>query len=146
MSARPNGFTLLEVLLVVAIMAVILSASVPVYRTLVVRNDAELTASLVAQTMRRAQILSQGQNGDQTWGVHISGGIMTLFRGASFAVRDVAWDEEIILPKSVSTSGLADVVFAKLTGLPDEVGTVTITGDGAVSKTVVVSAGGLVSN
>ena len=63
------GFTLLEVLLSVAIIALIAGIGTPVYQSFQTRNDLDVVTNTVAQSLRRAQVLARASDGDTTWGV-----------------------------------------------------------------------------
>ncbi len=82
-----SAFTMLEVLMSVALITIIAGIGIPVYQTFQVKNDLDVAANTWVQTIRRAEALSQGVDGDTTWGVTIQGGNITLFKGASFALR-----------------------------------------------------------
>lgn len=60
------GFTLLELLLSVAVISTLAGLSLPVYRTLLMKNDLDIAAVTTAQSLRRSQILSQAVDGDTT--------------------------------------------------------------------------------
>jgi prepilin-type N-terminal cleavage/methylation domain-containing protein len=141
--AKPS-FTLLEVLLSVAIVGVLTAISIPVSRNLLIKNDVDVAAVNVVQTLRRAQILSQASDGDTTWGVRIQVGSITLFKGESYAVRDADFDEIFDLPNSITPSGLPEIVFAKLTGYPQITGTLTLTTSIGDVRSISINAKGTI--
>ena len=143
--SRNAGFTVLEVLLSLALIAVILGAGIPVYQSLQVRNDLDIAATTVAQSVRRAQILAQASDGDTSWGVDVRSGSITIFKGASYASRDASYDETFTLPTSLTPSGTLDYVFAKFTGVPDTTGTVTLTSNLNEIRTLTITSKGTVS-
>lgn len=141
-----RGFTLIEMGLSIALLAVIAGIGVPVYQALQVRNDLDIAATSLAQDYRRAQVLSQASQGDSSWGVHVDNitGI-TLFKGTGYAARDASYDEVYSVPASISTTGLLSVVFSRLTGLPQMIGTTTFTSNANEVRTVYVNAEGTVN-
>lgn len=140
-----RGFTLIEILLAISIIALIGGFSLPVYTRLQVRNDADLAATTVAQSLRRAQLLSQASDGDTSWGVKVQPGALTLFRGLNFASRNPTFDELYDLSASFTVSGLDEVIFTKFTGKPLATGTVTLTTPTNETRVVTINSEGMVS-
>lgn len=141
-----RGFTLLEMLLSIALIALIAGMGTPLYQGLQVRTDLDVAAKSYAHTLRFAEVRARGVEGDAAWGVHIatSTGVV-LFQGASYVARNTAYDEAYALPISVTISGLNEVVFAKFTGIPNTVGTTTLTSTTGDTQEVVVSVNGTIS-
>lgn len=121
-----RGFSLLEVLLSVAIISFLAGLSMPIYAGFHTRNSMDLAAQSIAQALRRAEAYSQAVKGDSQWGVRVASGTATLYKGSSYALRDTAYDENITIPGNVAVSGLSEVVFTKLSGAPSTTGTVTL--------------------
>lgn len=142
--SKKRGFTLLELLLSVAIISLLAGLSLPVYRTLLSKNDLDIAAVTIAQSARRAQVLSQAVDGDTSWGVKVQTGSIVIFKGASYAARDINFDETFDVPTSIGVSGTGEYVFAKMTGLPQSTGTVTLTSE-SDTRTVSINAKGMVS-
>ena len=55
------GFTLLEVLLSIAIITLIAGIGIPVYLSFQVRNDLDIATAEIVQSARRVQVLSQAE-------------------------------------------------------------------------------------
>ena len=140
-----SGFSLVELIIALAILGILGAVAVPVYSGLQVGNDLDIAATAVAQSLRRAQLLSQGVDGDAPWGVRVQAGEVILFRGASFAQRDANFDERFDLSTSLSPAGLQEVTFARLTGLPTAVGTFTMTTPNGESKIISINGKGMVA-
>lgn len=139
-----QGFTLIEILLSISLIAALAGVSTPIYRLLQVRNDLDITINSLAQTLRRAQILSSAVDGDTTWGVNIQNGSLTLFKGSSFTSRDSTYDETFNISSSISVSGLQEVVYAKFAGLPQSIGTTTLT-TSSDSRSITINTKGTLS-
>ncbi len=122
-----TGFTLVEMILVLAILFILFSLTSPFYQRYQNKNDLNLAAVSTAQNLRRAQILAQAVDANNSWGVYLQSNSITLFRGPSYASRDSAFDEVINIASSISFSGLSEIIFTKFTGLPTSVGTITLT-------------------
>lgn len=114
---RAKGFTLLELILVVAMIGLIATFSVTLGSGFLWRSDLSSAQYLSVVALRRAQILAQAQKGDEDWGVHIEENQLTIFKGNDFEDRNVEADEEYDLG-SVTTSGEVDVVYHKHSGQP----------------------------
>lgn len=140
-----KGFTLLEMLLSVAAIAIIAGIGIPVYQSFQNRNDLDVAAETLAQTLRRAQILSQAVDGDTSWGLYAQSGSITLFKGASYASRESAFDEAFDVPTSITLTGVSEIVFTKFTGLPQATGTITLTSNIGETRNVTLNAKGTVS-
>ena len=140
-----GGFTLLEILLVVAIVTVIAGFSAPVYQSFQVKNDLDIAANTVAGSFRRAQILATASDGDSQWGVKIQSGSITVFQGSSYAARTAAYDETFAVPTTITPTGVGEVVFDRLTGAALSTGTATLTASTGQVRTVAVSAKGTVT-
>lgn len=140
-----NGFTLLEVLLSIALISVIAGISIPIYQSFQVRNDLDIATTSTVQVLRRAQVLSQASDGDAGWGWKIESGRMVLFKGTSYASRDSLYDEVYDVPMSITPSGVSEIVYAKFTGLPSLFGTVTLTTNTNETRSITINAKGTVS-
>ena len=121
------GFTLIEVLLTVALLGVISGIGTPVYQSFQNRNDLNIAAQTVVQSARRAQLLSQSQSGDSSWGIYIATSTVTVFRGSSYDAREVSLDEDVLISSSIVISGTDEYIFSKLSGEPSSIGTTTLT-------------------
>lgn len=141
---RQAGFTLIELLLSVAIIGVLSGLSLPVYESFARRNDLDLTAQSTVSAIRRAEVYARAVQGDSVWGVKFQSSGVTLFKGATYASRDTAFDETITLPGSVTISGLSEVQFAKLSAAPSTTGTVTLTSTANDTRTLTLNAKGMV--
>lgn len=139
-----RGFSLIEVLLSMAMIAVLAGVSIPVYNTFAVRNDLDINAQHAANALRRAQTYARGVQGDSVWSVRVQTSAITLFKGTNFASRDTSFDEVISLPASATATGLSEVQFAKLTGIPNTTGSITLTSNSNETRTLTVNAKGVV--
>lgn len=140
-----GGFTLTEILLAVGLLVILFAFTVPVYQSFQVKNDLDIAATTLAQSLRRAGLLSRGAKGDSSWGVKAFPGSFVIFRGGSYALRDPSFDELNELPESLALSGLSEVVFSKLTGNPNQIGSFTITASTGDTKNISLNPKGIVS-
>ncbi len=139
-----TGFTLIEIMLSVALIGVLAGLSVSVYYSLQIENDLDIAANAVSQSLRRAQILSRAVAGDANWGVKAQSGGVILFKGASYAGRDAAFDETFETASGVVFSGLQEIVFSRLLGEPQTTGTTTLTASSGETRSVFINSKGAV--
>jgi len=144
-----QGFTLLEALLSIAAIGIITGISIPVYQSFQARNDLDIATVEIAQSLRRAQTLSQAVDGDTSWGVYTQSGSITLFKGAGFSLRDSSYDETFNLPSGITPSSASgnfwEVVFSKFTGLPQATGAATLTSNTNEMRSIKINAKGMVN-
>lgn len=122
-----KGFTMIEILLSMAVLSIIVGIGSPIYQSFQNRNNLDITTTTIVQTMRRAQVLAQSVDGDTSWGVKIQSGSIVLFQGVNFETRDPEFDEMFDLPTSITPSGLPEIIFTKFTGLPQITGSIVLT-------------------
>ncbi len=140
------GFTLIEVLLALALVALLVGVSLPIYYTLFAKNNLDIAKNQVAQSLGRASFLSSASDGDMTWGVKILLGSVIVFKGTNYATgRDATYDEEYATSSAVIPSGLTEVVFNKMTGLPQTTGTIILTSTNGEVRTITINNKGAVS-
>lgn len=137
-----RGFTLIEVLFSLVLISFLAGITIPIYQSYQVRNDLDIAGTTFAQNLRRAQMLSQAEDGDASWGLYATTGSIILFKGASFALRDNAFDETTAIPKNFIISGLSEVIFSKFYGLPQMTGTTTIASNINETRNININAKG----
>lgn len=140
-----KGFTIIEVLLSLAIIGILAGISTPIYQSFQVRNDLDIATVTIAQSLRRAQTLSQSVDNDSTWGIDVRSGSITIYKGVSYIARDSAYDELFEMPSSLTPSGMNGVVFNTLTGLPQKTGSIILTSNANETRTIIINSKGMVS-
>ena len=139
-----KGFTLIEVVLSLAIVILIFGIATPFYQDYQIRNGLDTGINTIVENLRRAQVLSRAVDGDSNWGVSISGNQVTLFKGVSFATRDVTFDEVSDILSVISFLGLNEIVFSKLNGLPNTTGMINLSVSGN-TRTVSINEKGILT-
>ncbi|MBN1778637.1 MAG: prepilin-type N-terminal cleavage/methylation domain-containing protein [Candidatus Buchananbacteria bacterium] len=140
-----SGFTLLELLLSIALLAIIAGIGIPIYHSLQTKNNLDVAVVTIVQDLRRAQIAARASDGDTSWGVYIQSDSITFYQGSSYGSRNTSYDEIADLPTNITPSGLSDIVFSKFTGLPQLTGTITLTLDVSNVKNIVINSKGMIS-
>lgn len=120
-----RGFSLIEVMLVVALIGAIAGVGVPLYRDYQIRNDLNLATEQVTQGLARARLLSQAAQNDDSWGFYAPAGV--LYKGESYETRDPAFDETYPMPSTIKIEGLLEVNYQKIHGAPDATGEIILT-------------------
>jgi type II secretory pathway pseudopilin PulG len=139
-----KGFTLPEMLLSVSLLMIIGGMIIPSYHTFLVRNDLDIATITLAHNLRQAQSLSQSADGDMTWGVHVGVGSILVYKGVSYIARDSTFDQNTQIPKSIVPTGLSEITFSKVTGLPNATGTFTLTSQANEKRNVTINEKGMV--
>lgn len=140
-----RGFTLIEVLLSVAIIALLAGVSMPIYASYANRNDLEIATQSIVRSLRRAQTYSRAVNYDSQWGVSMQTTGVVVFKGATYASRDAAFDELTVIPVNVTNTGLTEVVFSKMLGVPSTTGTINLSTINNDTRAVTINAEGMVN-
>ncbi|MGB2762494.1 MAG: prepilin-type N-terminal cleavage/methylation domain-containing protein [Minisyncoccales bacterium] len=121
-----KGFTLLELLIVIAAAILITALTIPVGVRFFQTQILDETRAGILETLRSAQNQAMFQKNDSAFGVKFLSGSYVLFQGSSYG-EVPSEDENFTLSSGITTSGIDEVVFAKLTGIPNPSGTLTIT-------------------
>ena len=140
---RRSGFTAVEVLLTLGVIAATAGVSMPMYRNFQVRSDLDLAVTQTLAGLTRAQLLSQTGQEDGQWGFQVVEG--TIFQGSSYVIRDPDFDEVILLPANISVYGIEEVVFSRVYGIPTPTGDIILEALNGDRRTITVSADGVVS-
>lgn len=137
------AFTLIEILLAVALLAMILAISLPLGQEYLNKNELENAKTLITQTIRSAQANAKAGKADAQWGVKIIDNAITLFQGNSYATRNTAVDVVITWSDRFDATGVSELVFSKYNALPSTTGTITITGFELTSEITINTQGNL---
>ena len=141
-----KAFTLIELLLVTAIVLSVSVLAGQFYARFLGQNAVQNTADQIAQSMRKAQFYAMvsRKSASSGWGVNYGANLLTLYQGANFGGRNTALDEKFDINTSLTVDNF-DVNFGRITGIPGSTPTVTISGGQGTTKTVSVNAQGMVT-
>lgn len=134
-----KGFTLVELLIVVAIIASLILVSLNMYGNLQASTQLNENTSQLVQVIRTAREQSLAGWNNNQHGVFIllatsTADQYTLYQGASYATRTASFDRTTIMDNALNlsatgfvlTSGNIDINFSQGTGLPSATGTIII--------------------
>ncbi len=131
-----NGFTLVELLIVVAIMVILMSLSIPLFRSFQKETDLVDVSEKIINVLRLAQNKTLASEQDDNWGVFFATSTSPhqaiLFKGKSFDSRDIAFDEVYQLPSSTEVyqlnlnNGGKEIIFDRLTSTTNNFGSIVL--------------------
>jgi prepilin-type N-terminal cleavage/methylation domain-containing protein len=147
---KTDGFTLIELILVVGLFTIVFSSGAIVFGGLIQRNSLNYYGNQLVQMLREARTNAVVQKNDSSWGLHFNRVIppysYTFFKGESYAGRDPAFDLAIELPSVVTISqfdlgGSDEFIFNKSDGISLPSGTLSLTAENNVFSISVNSLG-----
>lgn len=141
-----NGFTLVEMLVVVGLVAVLTVISLPIYTNLQVSTQLNETAAQLTQSVRVARERSLVRYNNSSHGVKFESDRYIIYQGESFATRQIGFDREIMLAAPISLSPnfiSSEVNFTKSFGLPSATGTIIVTHNVNGSRNIIINELGL---
>jgi prepilin-type N-terminal cleavage/methylation domain-containing protein len=144
MTRKNGGFTLMETMLSVAIGVIIFGIAAPVSLSMLRKNDLDGAVHYTVSAVRRSQSLARSGSLDSAWGVKLTNSQVVLFKGSSYLGRDVGFDEITSISSRIVVSGIDEITFSKLNGVPSVTGAIIMTNDeGTVSSITINSHGTL---
>jgi len=146
-----KGFSLLEIIFVIAIAGIVFAISSPYVLDFYRRQLLDEARSNIISALEQAKHNSILQKDDDSFGVSLTllNGYYVIFQGdatstKATSTREESEDIEYPVISGITFSGLTDVVFSKLTGLPSATGTITLD-YGGISKGILVDSSGTIS-
>lgn len=113
-----RGFTLIEILAVTAIFAVLAAATLPFTARSYKHYVKTVETKNIISVLRRAETMAMANAFESNFGVKFSTNSVILFKGASYAARDTAYDETYPVSKAVTVTAPSEIVFEKVSGRP----------------------------
>jgi len=139
-----KGITLFEVITTIAIFTLLiafLSSSVfDFYR----EREFDVHSKSIVQSLRRAQLQSMIGEKESSFGLYFETNHYILFKGNFYSGRDSAFDEVFELPADFLVSGISEIVFSKIKGIPSEAGDIVLT-SGNRSETISINEMGMIN-
>ncbi len=135
-----RGFTMIELLLVIALSFILVIASLPIYGQLQVRAQLQETSAQIVQALRIARENSIARYGGNSHGVFFNinpngSDSYIFYRGDSYATRDTAYDIVYTLDQALIITNLnftlsgdsIDINFSPGLGRPNNMGSFMLT-------------------
>jgi len=141
---KAHGFTLIELMLSLAILAIVAALLIPVSQTLQNKSNLSTATQSIVLALRQAQTFALASQSDSSWGVYLleEGGSLIIFEGTSYA-RGTEY-EEVTFTDTITVSGVSEIVFQKRTGETANTGDITLTSPSNGTATISVNAKGVV--
>lgn len=141
---KEKGFTVVELIFVVAVAFVFAAVSQAGFFSFQDRNNLEIATNNVVESLRHAKANAQQSQGDSKWGVALMQNEIVVFSGSSYSSRNSSLDQTITLPAGVGASGLSEVVFEKIIGETLNTGIIVLTSS-TKTKNITINEKGTIS-
>lgn len=133
-----RGVTLLELMIVVGISTLLVAVFLPMGINFYKTRQLDVYHQGIVQALRRAQLKAMAMENDYSFGLYLTSEQYVLFKGSSYDNRDSAYDEVFNLSDNLEVTGLSEIVFSKLNGIPSDIGTINLTID-SQSETISIN-------
>ena len=147
-----SAFTFIELLIVIGIVVILASVTIPNFFNYRSRLQIELTAKKITVVLRNAQDNSISQEGGSPWGVYFENPVagtdfFALFSGTAYNPANVA--SKILLDSNIqfinpAANSSTTIIFSAVTGLPLASANIIISlaNDLLASSTITVDSNG----
>lgn len=131
MFQNKNGFTLLEILIAIAIFAIMLSIAVAVTKSFSNTVNLNNSGKIIGTNIKLAKTRSIGALNNINYGVHFESDRVTVFAGDVFDVSDSSnkiseLSDDVEIYDINLNGGGSDLVFSRLTGATNNFGNIGI--------------------
>ncbi len=140
-SAAVNGFTLIEALISLGILAIIFAVGAPIALDFYLNYQLASEANLLTSALQQARNLSMINHNESNHGLYVDAENFVIFQGSNFASR--VQNQDKIFPRAqlISITGPSELIFTALSG--QTASTTYNLSDGRKNKDVYVNAEGL---
>lgn len=139
-----KGITLFEVIITIAIFTLLIAFLSSSVLDFYQERNFDVHFKSIVQSLRRAQLQSMAGEKESSFGLYFGTDYYVLFKGNSYSKRDSAFDEVFELPADFLISGISEIVFSKIKGLPSEVGDIVLI-SGNSSGTISINEMGMIN-
>jgi prepilin-type N-terminal cleavage/methylation domain-containing protein len=144
LNGQAHGFTLMEILGVVAVMTILMTIVLTSFTTLNKNQALDKTAKYVASIIEEARGNTLFSKNDAQYGIKFASSSVTLFKGATYSAGssdNVVYElNPLVSISNISLSGGgSEMVFDRLTGNTTQTGTITLSLNSSTTTRVYVS-------
>ncbi len=111
-----TGFTLIEVLMAIAIMAIIFALVGPIAFNFYLTYQFDSEYKLLSSLLRYARNLSMVNHNEADHGLFVGVSDFVIFQGSNYATRDVSQDKPFPRSSSIAVAGPTELLFSALSG------------------------------
>lgn len=144
------GFSIVEILIVIGILAVILSITVGVFVQFKNREALDKDIELVKEVLSQAKHLTLNSKDSNQFGVHFNSNSVVIFIGPVYLFSSSTnqvynFNSDVVLYGTSLNGGGVDILFKKLSGSTDNDGIITLKSNNAsTTKSLTVYKTGIV--
>jgi type II secretion system protein H len=144
-STRQQGFTLLEVLLIIGLFGLMVALAIPFYQSFQVSSELDNSTHEIISTLRQAQMKAMASEGWQPCGLHFDANAYTLFEGKEYDEKNPA-NQRTELPGVLSIkSDNQDVIFSRIQGVPNVTGEITVLSSNRGTRVITINELGAIN-
>ncbi|HBB57012.1 TPA: hypothetical protein DEW47_04055 [Patescibacteria group bacterium] len=147
-----KGFTLLELVIVIGILAVIAAVSSPLLRGIIKKIEVDSSSQSIVAFLKEARTNAMTGMSGRKWGVHFVNGVNddyyevfstpTGYNDAEKTINSIAYlPQGIYFTDPVAT---ADIIFGKIAGTTTATTTISLSSPDGITKTITVTPTGTI--
>lgn len=138
-----RGFTFIELMLVIALITLIGAFIAPVGLSYYQSQLLNETSDGLVSALRQAQSFAYTGRHNHAFGVFVTADAYTIFEGDTYASRIISEDMIFPIASTVTVSGLQEIVFSEMSGIPRATGVVTAVSGNKMSHIDILPSGNI---